>query len=334
MLRRMIAPNADLRCTAVDIMIDPYWSSRVESASHAHSTYPCPSCHASVLIFKLNYPERSASASPSIAFEKDMSKLLDVSLPWPTRSASTKNKDKENVVLVPKDNNENMEPKSDCTAANHARSKSQPKVAAPKGKAFLYNRTPWCVDLDLTTAIQPRRRPAIPPITNLSPVKASPPTSPLSPAFAARNTNENASIASPTKVVARKPQGPRRPVSPLSPNLPQPPANKKVRDVNWRSGVLRDLTGLNNRHVGNPAMVVKEKPRTKTKMKENEANVSLKEEDSVRKRVNEWERERERLREMERLEAFGRERDEELECAREGIRAGHVFLHVFSFVIA
>jgi hypothetical protein len=65
-------------------------------------------------------------------------------------------------------------------------------------------------------------------------------------------------------------------------------------------------------------MVVKEKPKMKAKVKakENEADVSVNREDSVQKRVNEWERERERLREMERLEAFGRERDEELECAR------------------
>lgn len=38
--------------------------------------------------------------------------------------------------------------------------------------------------------------------------------------------------------------------------------------------------------------------------------------DSVRKRVKEWEREKERLREMERLEAFEKERDHEIQQAK------------------
>jgi serine/threonine-protein kinase GIN4 len=35
LLRRMITPNADLRCNAADAMADPYWSGRVEPASHS-----------------------------------------------------------------------------------------------------------------------------------------------------------------------------------------------------------------------------------------------------------------------------------------------------------
>jgi serine/threonine-protein kinase GIN4 len=31
MLRRMIAPNADLRCTATEAMADGYWHSRKEA---------------------------------------------------------------------------------------------------------------------------------------------------------------------------------------------------------------------------------------------------------------------------------------------------------------
>jgi hypothetical protein len=60
-------------------------------------------------------------------------------------------------------------------------------------------------------------------------------------------------------------------------------------------------------------MVLKEKPKSspKGKAKENQAIVSGKEQDSVRKRVIEWEKERERLREMQRLEEFANERDDE-----------------------
>ena len=85
-------------------------------------------------------------------------------------------------------------------------------------------------------------------------------------------------------------------------------------------GVLRDLTGLNNRAVGRAVMIVKEKPKpiplSLLKGKETDADVIGKKQDSVRKRVNEWERERERLKEMERLEMFGKARDEELERAK------------------
>ena len=40
LLRRMIAPNADLRCTASDAMLDPYCRAEVgegTAAKHAHS---------------------------------------------------------------------------------------------------------------------------------------------------------------------------------------------------------------------------------------------------------------------------------------------------------
>lgn len=79
---------------------------------------------------------------------------------------------------------------------------------------------------------------------------------------------------------------------------------------NRRSAVFQDLTSPTSRITGRPVMIVKEKP----KAKDTSANTSGN--DSVRKRVNEWEREKERLREMERLEAIAKERDEELARAK------------------
>jgi hypothetical protein len=75
-------------------------------------------------------------------------------------------------------------------------------------------------------------------------------------------------------------------------------------------------------------MIVREKPKPlpKGKDKENGADVSGKEQDSVRKRVQEWERERERLREMNRLELFEKERDEELRRASRDEDLGDVSL--------
>jgi hypothetical protein len=86
-------------------------------------------------------------------------------------------------------------------------------------------------------------------------------------------------------------------------------------------GVLKDLTSLHNRAPGRAVMIVKEKqdpsPLPKRKEKKSETNVNGKAQDSVQKRVNEWQRERERLREMERLEIFGKERDGELQQVKE-----------------
>jgi hypothetical protein len=97
----------------------------------------------------------------------------------------------------------------------------------------------------------------------------------------------------------------RQPLSAVSQNLPLAPTNTAKdngRGTANRKSVFKDITGLNNRSIGQPAMIVKEKPKPVPKVKE--ADMSVKEQDSVRKRVNEWERERERLREMERLELF------------------------------
>ncbi|KAJ6508433.1 hypothetical protein C8R45DRAFT_967415 [Mycena sanguinolenta] len=61
LLRRMISPNADLRCTATDAMNDPCWR---EESSH----------------------KRSSSYTSSIVFEKDMSKIGSPVSPWSTNA--------------------------------------------------------------------------------------------------------------------------------------------------------------------------------------------------------------------------------------------------------
>jgi serine/threonine-protein kinase GIN4 len=176
--------------------------------------------------------------------------------------------------------------------------------------------------------VQTRNRPAIPPLVELFSDNAPPPTSPKSPPVRVRYSNE---ISDPSGIfvsfdgnngtAARRPLGAsRRPLSAVSQNLPLAPTeprtvpkNKGRNVANRKGGVLKDLTGLNSLYEGRPAMVLKEKPKSspKGKAKENQAVVSGKEQDSVRKRVIEWEKERERLREMQRLEEFASERDDE-----------------------
>lgn len=38
LLKRMIAPNADLRCTAAELTGDPYWDANPVTPVHGHST--------------------------------------------------------------------------------------------------------------------------------------------------------------------------------------------------------------------------------------------------------------------------------------------------------
>ncbi|KAG6914867.1 hypothetical protein DXG01_014842 [Tephrocybe rancida] len=66
MLRRMIAPNADLRCTATQVMNDSYWAYRKDRVAS-----PASISH-----------RRSASYTSSIVFEKDIVKLMEATRPW------------------------------------------------------------------------------------------------------------------------------------------------------------------------------------------------------------------------------------------------------------
>ncbi|KAF9255643.1 hypothetical protein L218DRAFT_314111 [Marasmius fiardii PR-910] len=122
LLRRMLAPNADLRCTATEAMKDPYWLPDGQS-SH----------------------RRSSSYGSSIVFEKDITKLMDLTPPWTSPGGAS---DKSPVVS----------PDSSARAKTVVKSKSQPKVNATKAPA--------------------RKRAPVPKPIDLSPIKGSPPTSP------------------------------------------------------------------------------------------------------------------------------------------------------------
>ncbi|KAF8887180.1 hypothetical protein BD779DRAFT_1528545 [Infundibulicybe gibba] len=103
LLRRMVAPNADLRCTASEAMLDAYWVERGSSAT-AH--------------------RRSSSYTSSIVFEKDMAKLLNLS-PWKGKEAP----DSPPGLQVTK--SKDAPSKSKPTIS---KSKSQPKVGGLKAQ--------------------------------------------------------------------------------------------------------------------------------------------------------------------------------------------------------
>ncbi|EEB89572.1 hypothetical protein MPER_12312 [Moniliophthora perniciosa FA553] len=130
LLRRMLAPNADLRCTASEAMKDPYWTPDGNLRTDRR---------------------RSSSYTSSIVFEKDMSKLMDVSTPWSTPGDRTGIHSPSSTSRVTPNSNEVT-----GSSKTVVKSKSQPKVNATK--AATKKRIPVAEDL--------------------SPIKASPPTSP------------------------------------------------------------------------------------------------------------------------------------------------------------
>ncbi|KAF6755803.1 kinase-like domain-containing protein [Ephemerocybe angulata] len=101
LLRRMMSPNADLRCTAAQAMVDGYWNTNRESQSH----------------------RRSASSS-SVVFEKDLDKLLRMT---PPKSRVSGLPSQDDTVLSPPGLEHHLRESSSHQSL--AKSQSQPKIA-------------------------------------------------------------------------------------------------------------------------------------------------------------------------------------------------------------
>jgi len=116
LIRRMIAPNADLRCTASEAMSDSYWYRQkdpnpIRSASLSHPESLGVADQEAVCIGK------SASVASSLALE-DVSKIINMTAPWLSRST----KATENGI-----NSRGQQGLEQTT-----RPKSQPKILASK----------------------------------------------------------------------------------------------------------------------------------------------------------------------------------------------------------
>ncbi|KAJ7758141.1 hypothetical protein DFH07DRAFT_818885 [Mycena maculata] len=115
LLRRMISPNADLRCTATDAMNDSYWRQvREHDSSH----------------------RRSASYTSSVVFEKDPAS------PWSANA-------KENRSPPGLQSSSSFSKEGD-SSRSLSRSKSQPKVTASKIAAQARKRVPVATTVDLS----------------------------------------------------------------------------------------------------------------------------------------------------------------------------------------
>ncbi|KZT67233.1 hypothetical protein DAEQUDRAFT_729268 [Daedalea quercina L-15889] len=313
LLRRMILPNADLRCTATQAMEDEYW---------VHKEAPAPA-HRKVA---------SVSHAPSLSLglDKDVFKFTDIISTWSPRSLTEKDKEQEKERKREKEKH-NHEPskKRDADKENegakrgrataeeaeetklerraskshHARSQSQPKLLAAEARI-------------ISQAKKNGPMPSL--LGTLSPVKPSPPAAStvFSPVGKENDSPTPSANGKPARTT-RKPLGPRRPtppnsptasLSPLSPsgkeNAISPSLAKQKDKEARRSRVFKDVTAA-NRNAENVAEVVTPKQQP-AKSPESHSN-------SVRDRMKAWERERERLREMQFLEERVREADEERE---------------------
>ncbi|KAF8443125.1 hypothetical protein L210DRAFT_3159615 [Boletus edulis BED1] len=87
LLKRMIIPNADLRCTAAELIGDTYWDANPVTTAHGHrksaSAAAQSTAHARGSSFFNSFKESFKDKDK----EPSLSRLLDISLPW-TESAS------------------------------------------------------------------------------------------------------------------------------------------------------------------------------------------------------------------------------------------------------
>ncbi|TFY71842.1 hypothetical protein EVG20_g1148 [Dentipellis fragilis] len=280
LLRRMIQPNADLRCIAADAMADPYWEASATSSHHKSASLS----FASSLPFSpsSSTANLSSTLSPSSSKPKDRegSKLIDIISPWSTRrlskdalrerkthKPSKSNVDKENVAVLTKTKKEKENAK-ETPVKGHARAQSQPRVLSPE---------------EAPAAVH----------SALAPIRGSPPVTPSSAGRSAHLASADKEKEN-QKVIRRSPSA-RKPLPPV------PAASGLGHAPRVPS---KDITGKAPRKDGEKADA---KEKDKDKKERKEAGRKQRTDDergmgSVRDRMREWERERERLREMASME--------------------------------
>ncbi|KAJ7784292.1 hypothetical protein B0H16DRAFT_1491934 [Mycena metata] len=197
LLRRMISPNADLRCTASDAMNDSYWRP-VKERDPLH--------------------RRSASHTSSVVFEKDPSKLLGTVSPWSSTA-------KEN--LNPPGLETSFSQDGDSSQRSITRAKSQPKVTSSKIQVLARKRVPAppMVDLSPIKGSPPASPPTSSAKQNVMSLTAANPRKPLA-AISARREN----LPQPPRVKAKDSLPRVRPLADLTGANRNNPKEQKKRD--------------------------------------------------------------------------------------------------------
>jgi hypothetical protein len=174
LIRRMVAPNADVRCLASEALDDSYWIPKealkaVQKAAHRMlsaltSLTHCPYMFSTLLGKSASLSQAALSA---MHIDVDTSRLLDIVSPFTTRTLKDrKSHNKENLTRpVSSASIMKSDPKSDfvmvesseilkdvkintadqssslssaaSSSKKHARSQSQPKVAVKSGQCLL-----------------------------------------------------------------------------------------------------------------------------------------------------------------------------------------------------
>ncbi|KAH6912813.1 CAMK/CAMKL/MARK protein kinase [Coprinopsis sp. MPI-PUGE-AT-0042] len=282
LLRRMMAPNADLRCTAAQALSDRYWvPARDAESKNAH--------------------RRSASALESLVFENDLDKLLNMT---PTSSRVRRTVDASEGVISPPGLALPKHLAHSNSEHSLSRSRSQPKV-----NTFNSTRRRGAIPAIDLSPIK-----ASPPASPYAKENAeSRFRSKAVPAATAKGKENQPSRRAFGDVTSAADNNAIQPPPPLSSNIPIKSLHELTSQS--RSGLAKGGRSASN-------LSVQRKEKTKENEPEEgdwsmTGSMRAKASNSVRDRVKEWEREKQRLREMQRLEELERERDEHYEREKE-----------------
>ncbi|ETW81318.1 hypothetical protein HETIRDRAFT_451140 [Heterobasidion irregulare TC 32-1] len=319
MLRRMIQPNADLRCMAKDAMLDLYWAESKDAFAAAHRKSASMSFTG------------AATSTPTPEKDKDGTKLIDIISPWSTRrlskdqrdkekerkpkagaatsASASSSVDKENAFATPgaaRPKAQRLLSPGGAARAGHARSQSQPRVQAGS---------------DVLAQTQATKRRVGAHVNVLAPIVGSPPPTPVSARKDRAAGGAGLGLGRVTSAMGkenaaaqRKHSIPRKPVPQVASREFAPKVPPKDREpVRRPGGALVDRTAHarnvenvkeNVKKVGAGAGVVAVAgvagAQKSAAVEEGEGNSQVEEGKSmgsVRDRMREWERERERLRE-------------------------------------
>ncbi|KAG2138634.1 uncharacterized protein EDB93DRAFT_1090613 [Suillus bovinus] len=349
LLKRMIVPNADLRCTAKQAMADVYWQAAVPDKL-------------------IHSPSLKDTSTPKDAVPKDapVSRRLDISLPW---SSNSRSPSRSSVSRTPE---KEIQEDTRVNERHHARSKSQPKLRSPYPHADGYRQGRKLSTVQGSPVVKGAKKLGPTPLASVDASNTSRNMN-ISSGFYSLNSltpvPKSLGLRTPSNLALRDMDGGRKkgartgrentprakensPVVDGKGNTPQhkgnctPKMSGRKPCSRSRANVLADLTGfaknntsrtsLNDHHnastpdLGNVSTAVNVSGMANT-------TSSTVGKGSVRDRMREWERERERLREMERLTEMQREAesimtsangningdnetelsDEEVECAIE-----------------
>ncbi|CDO76701.1 hypothetical protein BN946_scf184975.g10 [Trametes cinnabarina] len=338
LLKRMVLPNADLRCTAEEAMRDVYWSSEEgerETSAKVHRK------SASV----------SHSRTPSLVLDREMSKLLDVIPPWSSRANKDKERERERVAkadkekerAVAKENKNKENHDKENTHRDRVKNKDRVKFAtvsgkenaphalarpaskllqkdvvsadAARGHARSYSQPKLQVPDDAPRGVsQTKRQNAVPSVFSaFSPLKHDPPAPPPTPTpiFVSPFSEAKEDAMKPTKVTASTTTARTTREEAQQPDLARGDfyaearrerrvARSEARGVAGAEGE-RAKALESERSARDVKAAVVDKENTSGESKAASVSAADTSKDSVRSRMKEWELERERLREMERL---------------------------------